>query len=353
MSGDRIEWIDRWRGVLIASIVLFHVNGMAMLYASEGFCNGMLRGVNSAIQTYHVVSFFAIIGIIWKDSVPFGKFVLRKSKRLLLPYFFWGMVMGLVFTIAPMFISSGAPTYYSEISEGRGVVVSLLRGETNRVIGPLWFLPTLFVVEVIYWFSSRITRTWWTCVLACLFCVAVYEFELFKHTHVDFPWNIPAGPYYLFFVYVARLTIPLLDTAEKHGKRSFFFIVIAVICLCIAWIQPIWFAASRYLFIPYLKKMIHSSLAMIGVAAVARLLSQHWLMVVGKASLGILVMHKFIIVAFQAVPALPRFCFQSGVVMAILTIISLTCLAMIIPLVAMQFIRLKFTWMKWAIGEGK
>ena len=64
----REDWIDRWRGLMICVIVLFHVIGVVAPFADEAEAM-ILRHASAFIERFHVVSFFVLAGVIfgwWK-----------------------------------------------------------------------------------------------------------------------------------------------------------------------------------------------------------------------------------------------------------------------------------------------
>ena len=159
-------------------------------------------------------------------------------------------------------------------------------------------------------------------------------------------------PYYLCFVFLAKLALPIRGNRWSGLKGKIVLPVLSILCLSIAWAFPLWDFVKGHMFSPYLAPVIFSSFGVLGTALAAQFISWRLLTVVGRASLGILVMHKFIIVGFQAVSPLVRFCFENGALIAFGTIFALSFIAVTIPTVATQLIRRRIPWMKWSIGEG-
>lgn len=125
------------------------------------------------IYSFHMPLFFFISGVIYEICIKkgkygdVGKFLGKKSRRLLLPYLFWGVVV-----VTPVMEVLG----FTEDSAGRYVVYSILLGRNNR---HLWYLLSLFCMFVLTDAIRRVVKNrkiWWG-VLA----VAVAAALLYNH----------------------------------------------------------------------------------------------------------------------------------------------------------------------------
>lgn len=97
--------------------------------------------------SFHVYIFLFVSGYFYQtdDEKHIGKFILRKTKKLLLPYFCWNLVYGLLSLLLRNFdIMIG-----QEPSLRTLFVEPFLGGHQFMFNFPAWFVPALFVVEVI------------------------------------------------------------------------------------------------------------------------------------------------------------------------------------------------------------
>ena len=153
----RIDTIDIAKGIAISAIVIGHVS------------TGLLW---DAFLIFATASFFLLSGLTFyydgeahgigwrKDSSPVG-FLKKSAGRLLLPYAVWGLISIVIY----MILGKAAVSVLGLENESVDLLhnlLGLLFGNSssgyfdwNR---PLWFLPCLFIVEVIAYTVLRLTE---------------------------------------------------------------------------------------------------------------------------------------------------------------------------------------------------
>ncbi len=129
----RQTYIDVAKGVLIICVVIGHVLNFEYFFTSI---------VKTAIYVFHMPAFFIISGILMNPkklkNQTFASFVNRKIKRLIIPYVLFEIVGG----ILQMFL------YGIDEVNPVGILYGILTMHCR--IGADWFLPTLFLAEVIF-----------------------------------------------------------------------------------------------------------------------------------------------------------------------------------------------------------
>lgn len=129
MNNKRIEYIDIAKGLLILLVVIGHVQQ-----------NEPFTLLKQFIYTFHMPAFFIISGILFDKSRTANKkffpYVKKKIYTLIIPYFFFEILSGIVFYMA----------YSGNYSNIKGIIVNAITMECN--LTPDWFLPTLFIVDV-------------------------------------------------------------------------------------------------------------------------------------------------------------------------------------------------------------
>ena len=130
---QRIGWIDISKGILIILVIIGHSHINTLL--------------DYAINAFHMAGFFLLSGITFNGKRRFKDFVKRKINSLLLPYVVFSFIL-----IAYQYVSHILlGTNFSLVS---GVVSMLIpiSGREGTTVYHLWFLPCLFLAEiVIYW----------------------------------------------------------------------------------------------------------------------------------------------------------------------------------------------------------
>lgn len=126
----RLQFIDITKCIAIIGIISVHIPSGSVLSISE---------------TFHVSSFFMIVGIIFSlrdvNNLSLSKEINKKAKGLMFPYF-----MLSICNICMMLILN--------LITGWGKNVMLIEGVLKTVsfrgIGTLWFLPVLFFGEILF-----------------------------------------------------------------------------------------------------------------------------------------------------------------------------------------------------------
>lgn len=322
---ERESWIDSWKGILIFLVVLGHVAGM-MCHFSAGDARGMMRYLYRFIYLFHMTAFFLLVGVLsglklkvqgLRSGAPqIRSFAWRKFQRLLVPYFFWGVVSVVIFwaTAAVTARMGGSATdgYYGarmfDFPWWRPFI-SLLHagfwpnGEGFRCNSVLWFLPCMFGVLVarnaIQRFTPQTlnaskTQALFLAIL-CLILGGVLRLYV-----GPLPWCLDRVPRFLAFVYLGELVASLPTPKRPNvgtskllplGWLVFALGVIYFPDLAAAYSSWTWYFAEAGM-------ALFGGVLSMGLAKVVdcRLLAG-----LGVASLGIMLIHKFPILAVQGI----------------------------------------------------
>lgn len=92
----------------------------------------------------------------------FGPFILHKAKTLLLPFFIWNILYGILVTILR---SAGAITYGAPISFYTIFIQPFLDCNMFQFNFPAWFVPALFLVILIYSLIRKVLFRLWNEIL--------------------------------------------------------------------------------------------------------------------------------------------------------------------------------------------
>ena len=155
MNKSRFDYIDIAKGLGILAVVWAHI---------------MLVGwSHEIIYAFHMPFFFFVAGMLFKREkyTSFGDFLKKRSKRLLVPYFIYAigsyiLWAGLKYVSHESWVVILKPLPQILIAQGSGRFMSF-----NSA---LWFIPCLFVVEIIYFFK---TSKDWLNLLLTLACAAL------------------------------------------------------------------------------------------------------------------------------------------------------------------------------------
>ncbi|WP_187355461.1 acyltransferase family protein [Paenibacillus tengchongensis] len=174
---ERIKWIDVAKGIGIVLIVLSH--------------NNLPTGFREFLFSFHVPLFFFLSGLTsHKHITGFKEFFLKKIKSLLVPYFtiafitfiFWLFIRR--FDLDILNVDPVKP--FIGIFYGNGFDPWMIFN------APLWFLPCLFTVEIIFSCVLLLSRkNAYISMYLVLFCLLGFLDQLYMPFRL--PWGFDAA----------------------------------------------------------------------------------------------------------------------------------------------------------------
>ena len=201
-SGGRIEYIDTFRTIGIILMIMGHV-GFGSVF-------------DKWIHAFNMPMFFFISGWFFRDKSnnSFYYYVIKKIKKLLVPYFIFGSI---VFIISVLFI------------KGFDVSLSLKQflwnntGGYQPIPGALWFLTSIFFVEIIYYIlnSTFTNKLILTIVISIISITTSFFAPVFYN---NLPWALSSSLIGIGFFHLAVL----INKSELKNKRVFNPIIIFV-----------------------------------------------------------------------------------------------------------------------------
>ena len=202
LCSKRVEWIDVAKAIGVFCVVAGHT-GLPIL-------------LRCWIYVFHMPMFFFISGMWFKDRKP-GEYVVRKAKSYLIPFYGYSLLIlsidFILFRDKDYFVAS---------------VIDVLRGEGSFSL--LWFLFSLFFVEIIYYTIYRLVKNKRAiCIIAFILAlIAHYSRVLGVPNYFFWSSTIEAM---LFFSMGSLFCDPM--EIEKHlSKLGGFFS--CIICIIIA-----------------------------------------------------------------------------------------------------------------------
>ena len=139
---ERINWIDFAKGFAIISVVLGHA-------LDDDFSLCVL------IYIFHMPFFFILAGYLlnldkWGGAENFKNFLTKLFKRLLVPYYLANILFFPIWFVVCHEL--GYLNYFWEwctLKPLNSIAEIFIGDGTNLVLGQLWFLPTLFLTQII------------------------------------------------------------------------------------------------------------------------------------------------------------------------------------------------------------
>lgn len=334
----REAWIDRWKGLLILLVVLGHTVGGGGKIA-EGRTADILMDVRHVIYLFHMPAFFILAGLCFAppDDGILKIFIVKRFRRLLVPYFVFGIASWLIYDMM-----------YGKWSEfGMQMVRLATANDEFRCNSVLWFLPTMFNVILLAVASSRLLRN--RKLIALVMAMDFLLFFWLRYNHIKFlPFMMFKVLEYYFYFMVG------FETRKFRGT--------AIPDACLLWVFAgfVAYAAFCHLtacntrpFAGYAFWMLKGLVGAIITAALAKTLPNRgfrWLEWIGGMSMGIMLVHKFPLVAVQEhIPGV-RAMFGNDMSFAWLGVASVFIITVAVSIATTLLLR-KVT--PWAIGERK
>lgn len=140
------------------------------------------------IYSFHMPLFFFLSGIFHSQGNSYKEFLKKKVKTLLVPYFFFSIILFLFFLIVSKNIGFSAGENLSVKENFIGIFLGNDKTGLSQMSwgGQLWFIPALFLVENIYYFFCKFKEKI-RVILAI--CCLILNIILSKLININIPWS--------------------------------------------------------------------------------------------------------------------------------------------------------------------
>lgn len=342
----REKWIDCFKGILILLVVLGHVAG-AGGNLCEGNASEALLFLRKYIYSFHMPAFFFLAGYVWHRKDDFRLFVGKRAYRLLVPYVIFGIVSWGIYDLVCGSWVNVPQQFLSLLHAGHWP-----RGEGFRCNSVLWFLPCMFVVVLAYWWLDRMALK-----LRGQFLIAVglvWLRAIFWKHHVGcWPWGLVQVPWYLAFLILGRCMRGVyLDRVLIWFERNrlWFKGCVELSLLGLYGVVVHWLSLNLTrltdVYVHCLMGIIGTLIILLIARTIAREMLGRVLIRCGEASLGIMLIHKFIVVALQERVAVIRNLFHDDTLLAMGGCVFVFLTATAVSYVLTTLLAHKFKWLK-------
>lgn len=169
---------------------------------------------NSFVYAWHIPLFFFLSGMVFNKSkyANFKVFLLKKVKSLLIPYIIFSVLTWIVWAVFVYVTHAEVDSYLMPLAE-----TVIAQGSGGFLVHnvPLWFVTCLFVMEIMYYFISKLKKLD-IIIFSVAFAVASYcMITYFDRWDVTLlPWNIEVACLGLPFYAAGHLIV------QKCGHQS-------------------------------------------------------------------------------------------------------------------------------------
>jgi len=348
---DRDSSIDKLKGILIFLVVLGHVIG-----AGSHICapcdQWFYRLTYKIIYAFHMPAFFFVAGVLYKEHIDVVAFMQKRFVRLLVPYFLFGIAFIVLFSL---FAKGLAPsTAHYATRQGSPIVALLLEllyggSYSGRPAfaynSVLWFLPTLFSLEVLYCVLNGLR------IKARRISVFVFDMSLFVFCFEltwlfrtcplpSLPYGISLVPYYMLF-YILGKSHPIKRLLAWFNSRLLGLFVAGTLltglsvacyfmpehhfaCLSLKWCFLFFLIAVAGVF---------------GITLVSPYLRLRFWSFIGSSTMCIMLLHKPIVVGLQFVVMPIRRLYGINLVTGLIVSLIITLVAIFVCTAANSLIK--------------
>ena len=328
-SGKRIAYLDLAKGICIVLVMFFHVKGIV----------GRSYTIDPFLTSFRLPLYFFLSGLFFRDYGGLGRFVRKKTNRLLVPFFAF-YLFGSVFlpTVLDRLFGIG----FSTPTGVAALWAFIWPGNYPNI--PIWFLWCLFLVNVLFWLLRRLSAgittrlcvrqnaSGWAMALLAACCLLVYVAGSGLHRHFmadvgNLFKALESLPFFcLGYVVGQSGGLTALDSASRL-RVTVSFVLFFAVCLMASLFVP--HDSVGVFLVCHLLSGMSGALM---VVALARLLRRVPLLsYLGRYSIIVLLTHGLLVKALT--PLVHRLLPAVGTDVAVLAVLVLIALSylLIIP----------------------
>jgi fucose 4-O-acetylase-like acetyltransferase len=204
-ENNRIEWIDSAKGIGIFLVIIGHTP-----------IHPMLR-VN--IFAFHIPLFFLLSGLLFSNRKPFKEFIKGKAKSLLIPYVAFSVISAIM---VKLLINQPVPLLH--------FLKTMLISERNQIDYnlTLWFLTSLFVIELIFYFISKYLKNKYLVIVVSLLSGYLsFTYLGAQNALKVLPWSLDQSLLFLSFFGLGYF-LKQSGFLRKDHKKSLGLILLSV-----------------------------------------------------------------------------------------------------------------------------
>lgn len=210
------------------------VKGFGMLLVLFAHIN-YIEPVHTIIYSFHMPLFFIVSGMLFNDKKhkKFKSFLLTRIKTILLPYLFFAF-FSLIFSSFLLLIDRSFTLDYV-ITQTKLILLDRTYFDVSEIHNnALWFLPCLFVVEILYYWVNKIKHP--IIFFGTISTLVILGWILGGFSWALLPWNLRSAIFSIGFYAIGnRILRPLHNWIKLNSvKSNKNYIYIYIICTIIS-----------------------------------------------------------------------------------------------------------------------
>jgi fucose 4-O-acetylase-like acetyltransferase len=199
---ERIGWIDIVRGAAFLMVIFDHLD----------FDNVIVMRYFSPI---YLTSFFFVSGYLYKDNSSFFEMLEHRTRTLLLPFILLGSLM-IVFS------------YFFSLTEKQiGITdafVELFMQYGESHINNMWFVPSLYVYSIVFFFLLKISKNKYSLELLSILCFIANWLYIYCFDGVSLPWHLHVTGFACFYMFLGCIYKRREKLFARFNNKKFLLI---------------------------------------------------------------------------------------------------------------------------------
>lgn len=226
MSQRRLDFIDVAKGFGILFVVWAHI---------------LLVGwTHRAIYAFHMPFFFFVSGLLFNKGKydSFCGFVAARARRLLIPYVLYSVGSWIVWALFRLLRGDEVSSYFMPLLQ---TVIAQGSGAYMVHNSALWFVPCLFVTELMFFFIAKAGKYLPIVICAIIATVGVFLAHWLGQRYLFcLPWNLDAAFYALLFYGAGNLLKEKISLDELNRKivasPRLWWLIWAILTAALLWL---------------------------------------------------------------------------------------------------------------------
>lgn len=183
LENKRNDFMDFLKGIGIFLVILGH---------HENWIKGW-------IYSFHMPLFFMLAGVFHKNEDKYFDFFKKKVKSLLLPYFFFTIILFLFWLVIGRKFGESA----IDNTPIKECFIGIFYGNEIKGISsmewglPIWFFLCLFLISNIFYFLSKVNLKKVVFIEICFIIISAISK---KYISIPLPWNLQRALTDIFFI---------------------------------------------------------------------------------------------------------------------------------------------------------
>ncbi|MBX3437648.1 MAG: acyltransferase family protein [Planctomycetaceae bacterium] len=203
---ERIAWIDVLKGLTIVLVVLSHT--------------AIDEVEDEVLYLFHMPLFFWLSGMMYRqEKYPrLDGLISKRARSLVIPYLWFALISYILWYFVARHFGRDAGANINPWLPVLGTFYGVANEPWLTHNTPLWFLPCLFAVEVLYWTLRRYLPSMPGLVSGLLLCSAV-GYWLSLHGLARLPWGADVALTAVIFYGAGNLSWPAMQIYSGLSKR--------------------------------------------------------------------------------------------------------------------------------------